>query len=44
MAAADTRGFASLFCCQLLAAFNDNVLRNALMVIALWGEATAGAA
>ena len=37
MAAAGTRGFASLFCCQLLAAFNDNVLRNALMVIALWG-------
>nr|WP_321985938.1 MFS transporter [uncultured Lichenicoccus sp.] len=39
MAVPGTRGFAALFRCQLLAAFNDNVLRNALMVTALWGAA-----
>ncbi|WP_428376941.1 MFS transporter [Lichenicoccus sp.] len=40
MAAIGHRGFAALFCCQLLAAFNDNVLRNALVVTVLWGGAT----
>ena len=38
MTATGRGGFAALFWCQLLAAFNDNVLRNALMVNAVWGE------
>ncbi|WP_419730600.1 AMP-binding protein [Lichenicola sp.] len=37
-----SRSFAPLFWCQLLAAFGDNLLRNALGLLALWMPAGGG--
>ena len=37
------RRFAPLFWCQFLSAFNDNLLKNALVFLLLWGVGGEGA-